>query len=60
MLYLAALQASRFSPPFKAFRERLEARGRTPKQAIIAVARKLLTVLNAMLRGKVDYRANTA
>jgi transposase len=60
MLYLAALQASRFSAPFMAFRARLEARGRTPKQAIIAVARKLLTVLNAMLRDKVDYRASSA
>lgn len=60
MLYLAALQASRFSQPFKTFRARLEARGRTPKQAIIAVARKLLTVLNAMLRDNVDYRSSPA
>ena len=55
MLYLAGLQASRRDPGLKAFRERLEARGRTPKQAIIAVARKLLTILNAMLRTGQDY-----
>lgn len=50
MLYLAALQASRRCERFIAFRARLQAKGKTPKQAIIAVARKLLTILNAMLR----------
>ena len=50
MLYLAALQASRRCPRFIAFRDRLQAKGKTPKQAIIAVARKLLTILNAMLK----------
>ena len=48
MLYLAALQASRYAPRFKAFRDRLEAAGLTAKQAIIATARKLLVILNAM------------
>lgn len=50
LLYLAALQASRRCPRFMAYRARLEAKGKTAKQAIIAVARKLLTILNAMLR----------
>lgn len=50
LLYLAGLQASRRCPRFIAFRARLEAAGKTAKQAIIAVARKLLTILNAMLR----------
>lgn len=50
LLYLAALQASRRCARFIAFRARLEAAGKTAKQAIIAVARKLLTILNAMLR----------
>ncbi|KIQ67918.1 transposase, partial [Wenxinia marina] len=55
LLYLAGLQASRRDPAFAAFRARLEAAGKRPKQAIIAVARKLLTVLNAMLRDAKDY-----
>ena len=55
MLYLAALQASRRHPRFIAFRAKLEENGKTPKQAIIAVARKLLTILNAMLRTQTDF-----
>lgn len=56
-LYLAALQASRWDDTFTAFRQRLEQRGRTAKQAIIAVARKLLTTLNAMIRSETDFGA---
>lgn len=56
LLYLAALQASRRHPGFAAFRSRLESRGRTAKQAIIATARKLLSCLNAMLRDTADFQ----
>lgn len=49
-LYMAALSASRFNAPLKAFYERLTAAGKPHKVALIAVARKLLTILNAMLR----------
>lgn len=55
MLYLAALQASRRCDRFIAFRERLQAKGKTAKQAIIAVARKLLTILNAMIRTNTPF-----
>ncbi len=55
MLYLAALQASRRHPVFMAFRARLQNQGKSPKAAIIAVARKLLTILNAMLRSQTDF-----
>ncbi len=55
MLYLAALQASRRHPRFIAFRARLQGQGKPPKVAIIAVARKLLTTLNAMLRDQTDF-----
>ncbi|MEE8455269.1 MAG: IS110 family transposase [Limibaculum sp.] len=55
MLYLAALQASRRHPVFMAFRARLQDQGKSPKTAIIAVARKLLTILNAMLRSQTDF-----
>jgi transposase len=49
-LFLAALVASRHNPVLKAFRERLVAAGKPKMVAVIAVARKLLTILNAILR----------
>lgn len=49
-LYIAALSASRFNPELKAMRDRLQEAGKPAKVAILAVARKLLTILNAMAR----------
>ena len=49
-LFLAALVAARHNPVLKLFRERLIAAGKPKMVAVIAVARKLLTILNAMLR----------
>jgi len=54
-LYIAAFIASRSDPMFKAMRQRLEAAGKPFKVAIIAMARKLLTILNAMVRDRRDY-----
>ncbi len=59
-LYLAAFVASRRDPRVKAFRARLEAAGKPFKVAIIACARKLLTILDAMLRAGQNYRQPTA
>jgi transposase len=56
-LYLAGFIASRYDPRLRAFRTRLEAAGKPPKVAIVAVARKLLTILNAMFRDDKDYRS---
>lgn len=50
VLYMATLAATRFNPVIKAFYTRLRAHGKAPKVAIIACARKLLTILNAMIR----------
>lgn len=55
-LYLAGFIASRFDPRLKAFRRSLQDAGKPFKLAIVAVARKLLTILNAMLRDGRDYR----
>ena len=55
-LYLPALTASRFDPRFRAFKERLIAAGKARKLVIVACARKLLTVLNAMTRAGTTYR----
>lgn len=49
-LYMAALTAIRFNPALKAFYQRLRARGKEAKVALTACMRKLVTILNAMLR----------
>ena len=55
LLYIAALHASRHDAGFRAFRARLQAAGKSVKQALVATARKLLTTLNAMLRTGTDF-----
>lgn len=49
-LYMAALAAIRFNVVIKQFYERLVAAGKPKKVAIVACMRKLLTILNAMVR----------
>ena len=60
MLFLGALTAARHNPALKAFRNKLVAAGKPKMVAAIAVARKLLTILNAILRDKKPWRAQTA
>ena len=50
VLYMATLVASRFNPVIKTFYLRLLASGKAKKVALTACMRKLLTILNAMLR----------
>ena len=54
-LYMAALNAAR-KGAFKAFYQRLRNAGKPAKLALIALARKLLTILNAMIREQKPYR----
>lgn len=54
-LYLAAFVASRCDPALRAIRANLTARGKPFKLAIVAIARRLLTIINAMLRDNKDY-----
>jgi len=49
-LYIAALNASRRIPVLIAMRDRMLAKGKAPKTILIAVARQLLVILNAMIR----------
>jgi transposase len=49
-LYRACLVAIRYNPPLKTFYRRLREAGKPPRLALVAVMRKLLTMLNAMLR----------
>ena len=55
-LYMGALVAARHNPALKAFRDRLVARGKPKMVAIIAVARKLITVLIAIVRDKKTWK----
>lgn len=50
VLYMAALAAVRFNPTMKSFYDRLRTAGKVHKVAITATMRKLLVILNAMLR----------
>lgn len=52
VLYMATLAAIRFNPAIRAFHHRLVQAGRPGKVAITAAMRKLLTILNAMLRDR--------
>lgn len=50
VLYMATLSAMRFNPVIRAFAARLEAAGKVGMVVVVACMRKLLTLLNAMIR----------
>jgi len=55
VLYMAAMSAGNWNPALKSFRDRLRAAGKLPKVTIVAVMRKMITTLNAMLRDDVAW-----
>ena len=55
VLYMAALIAMRCNPALKAFHNRLAATGKKPKVVIVAVMRKMIITLNAMLRNETPW-----
>lgn len=57
VLYMAALSGIRYNPALKTFYDRLIANGKLPKVAITACMRKLLTILNAIVRDGSLWRA---
>ena len=52
VLYMAALTAARFNPAIRLFYARLVAAGKPRKVVLVACMRKLLSILNAVLRTK--------
>jgi transposase len=60
VLYMAAQAARRHNPVLKAFADRLEAAGKKPKVILVAVARKLVVIANAILRTRKPWDAATA
>lgn len=59
-LYLAAMTAARFNPVLREVYQRLRQAGKPAKLAFVAVARKLLTILNAIARERTAWQATTA
>jgi transposase len=56
VLYMATLAAMRFNPVLKTFSDRLKRKGKLAKVIIVACMRKLLTLLNAMLRDNLTWQ----
>ena len=60
VLYMATLAASRFNPVIRDFYQRLLAAGKPKKVALVACMRKLLVILNSMLKQRSPWRAQHA
>lgn len=54
-LYMAALSAARSHPRLKAFAQTLKAKGKAAKPILVAVARKLLSIINAVVRDNTTF-----
>lgn len=59
-LYMAALTCTRVAGPLRSFYQQLRARGKPFKVALIACLRRLLTILNAVLRDRRPWNAAAA
>jgi transposase len=59
-LYMATLSATRCNPVIKEFYQRLLAKGKLKKVAIVACMRKMLTILNAMIKSNKPWDASLA
>jgi transposase len=57
VVYMATLAAIRHNPVIQVFHSRLTAAGKPKKVVIVACMRKLLTILNAMLRDQSLWNA---
>lgn len=55
-LYMAALSATRYNPELRDFYQRLRARGKPGKVALVAVMRKLLIILNSIARRQTPWQ----
>jgi transposase len=60
MLYMTVLTVKCHNPVLKAFAERLKQAGKPPKVVIVACMRKLLTIMNAMLKHNMSWNIQCA
>ena len=56
VLFMAAQAATLFNATFRAFKQRLITAGKKPKVAIVAVMRKMIVTLNAMVRADTPWK----
>jgi hypothetical protein len=56
VLYMSTLVGVRLNPDLKTFHQRLRAAGKAPKVALTACMRKLVTILNSMLKHQTAWR----
>src|SRR5262245_58259125 len=59
-LYMATLSATRYNPVIKEFYQRLLAKGKIKKVAIVACMRKMLIILNAMIKNNKPWDSSLA
>ena len=57
-LYMATLSAGRYNAVIKPFYDRLLAKGKPKKVALVACMHKLLTILNAIMKSGQPWNAN--
>ena len=57
VLYMAALSAMRCNPAIRGFSERLAKQGKTFRQRVVACMRKLLVIMNTMLKNDEPWRS---
>lgn len=60
VLYMASVSAMRCNPVIKAFAEKLKRAGKAPKVVIVACMRKLLTIMNTMIKNNTSWNPKTA
>lgn len=60
LLYMAALSAARWNPTLREFAQRLAKKGKAAKVILVAVARKLLVIANAMIRNQQPWENRAA
>ncbi len=60
VLYMATLSSMRCNAVIKRYAERLKERGKPPKVVIVACMRKLLTIMNAMIKHQTRWTPNLA
>lgn len=60
VMFMAMLSSIQCNPVFKRFYERLKAQGKIPKVALIACMRKMIVVLNTMMKNQEPWREKMA
>lgn len=58
VLYMSTLVAVRLNPSLREFHQRLRRAGKSPKMALTACMRKLIVILNALLKNELPFDGN--